>query len=453
MNVSQALDNNMQKNIGAAPPAPVMNARAPEAAAELPPVVISVRNVTKNYKIYDNFITGPLKERLLFWKSENYFTRFAALKDISLEVRRGQVVGIVGPNGSGKTTLLKSIAGLLSIDKGSIEVAGKVTALLSHGVGVHPEFSGRENIYFGALMLGMERDEINRKIGDIIAFSELADYIDRPFRTYSAGMRARLLFSISMAIEPEILIIDEALAAGDAYFVRKCRRRIHDICKSGATVIFVSHDPTQVEELCDHGVFMVGGEIIAQGSPTDMVRQYYAWTFEKERGAVAVHHESELTLVSGTGEVTLEKVTLHDKNGDATTAFYAGEPMTIRMHYQCNGGPLKDVRVMCGVLLQPQNQYVAELESSWHIDPVTRAERESMFGIEGRGHIDLRVDPMLLINNTYSLWIKLYTRQEEFKVFCEYRNVAPFFSSRKAHTLSRGPMFWLPFHLSVKRDT
>ncbi|MBN8981890.1 MAG: ABC transporter ATP-binding protein [Rhizobiales bacterium] len=447
--MSEALDNSMTtKSVAAS----VKDARAPDAAP-LPPVVISVRNVTKNYKIYDNFITGPLKERLLFWKSENYFTRFAALRDVSLEVRRGQVVGIVGPNGSGKTTLLKSIAGLLSIDKGSIDVAGKVTALLSHGVGVHPEFSGRENIYFGALMLGMDREEINRKIDDIISFSELADYIDRPFRTYSAGMRARLLFSISMAIEPEILIIDEALAAGDAYFVRKCRRRIHDICKSGATVIFVSHDPTQVEELCDHGVFMVGGQIVAQGSPSDMVRQYYAWTFEKEKGIVAPQHESELTMISGSGDAILEKVTLLDKNGDINTGFYAGEPMTIRMHYKCTAGPLPQVGVMCGILLQPQNQYVAELESSWHVDPQTRTERQSMFDLDGRGYIDLRVDPMLLINNTYSLWIKLYTNRDGFKVLCEYRNVAPFFSSRKAHSLSRGPLFWMPFSINVKKES
>jgi lipopolysaccharide transport system ATP-binding protein len=411
------------------------------------PVVVRVRDVTKYYKIYSNFITGPIKERLMFWQGEKYYQKFSALQNISLEVKRGQVVGIVGPNGSGKTTLLKSIAGLLAVDQGSIEVHGKVTVLLSHGVGVHPEFSGRENIYFGALMLGMERDEINRKIDDIIAFSELGEHIDRPFRTYSSGMRARLLFSISMSIEPDILIVDEALAAGDAYFVRKCRRRIHEICQSGATVIFVSHDPTQVEELCDHAVFMVGGQIVAQGRPTDMVRQYYAWTFDREKHAVVSEHVSELNQVGGTGQVVVEKVLLLDKRGTVGTGFYAGEPMTIRLHYKCIENPVPQVRVLCGVLLRPQNQYVAELESSWHIDPDTGTERETVIDLQGRGYIDLQIKPMLLINNTYSLWIKLYSQDGGFNLLCEYRDVAPFFVSRRAHSLSRGPMFWLPFHL------
>lgn len=422
-------------------------------AADDRPVVVRVCGLTKYYKIYDNFITGPIKERLMFWQSDKYYRKFPALRNISLEVRRGDVVGIIGPNGSGKTTLLKSIAGLLAVDQGSIDVRGKVTVLLSHGVGVHPEFSGRENIYFGALMLGMEKKEVTQKIDEIIAFSELAPFIDNPFRTYSSGMRARLLFSISMSIEPDILIIDEALSAGDAYFVRKCRKRIQEICKSGATVIFVSHDPTQVEQLCDHGVFMVGGQIVAQGTPSDMVRQYYAWTFDKEKDAVVSEHVSDLPRIGGTGEVILEKVSLLSKDGTPDTGFYAGEPMTIRLHYRCVERPAHHVGVFCGMLLRPLNQYVAELASSWHVDPDTGAERETTVDLEGRGYIDLQIKPMLLINNTYSLWIKLFKHDagHSVRLYCEYRDIAPFFVSRRAHSLSRGPMFWLPFHLSAMR--
>lgn len=411
---------------------------------------VRVEGLTKYYKIYDNFVTGPIKERLFFWKADQYYQRFAALRNISLEVKRGEVVGIIGPNGSGKTTLLKSIAGMLYADEGSIYVNGKVTALLAQGVGVHPEFSGRENVYFSALMLGMSREEINERMESIIEFAELGSYIDRPFRTYSAGMRARLLFSISMSISPDILIIDEALSAGDSYFVRKCRRRIQEICDSGATVLFVSHDPTQVEALCDHGVFMVKGQIVEQGKPADMVRKYYDWVFDLERGEAASQHTSAYKMLSGTGDVIVEKVTLLDKNGNEDTAFYAGDAMTIRLDYYCPNGSIPDVRAFCGLLVRPSLQYISEMDSSANIESAGGQQQERMFNLDGRGYIDIRLDPILLINNTCSLWIKLYSQTGSFKVLCEYRDVAPFFVSRKSHSLSRGPFFWHPFKIDAK---
>jgi lipopolysaccharide transport system ATP-binding protein len=413
------------------------------------PYAIRVAGVTKYYKIYDNFITGPIKERLLFWRAERYFNRFTALKNVSLDVRRGEVVGIIGPNGSGKTTLLKSIAGLLHIDAGEITVSGKITALLAQGVGVHPEFSGRENIYFGGLVQGMSRDEIRERTDAIIAFAELEDYIDRPFRTYSSGMRARLLFSISMSIDPDILIIDEALSAGDSYFVRKCRRRIREICDGGATVLFVSHDPTQVEELCDRGVLMLDGAIVDSGRPAEVMRHYYRWVFEKERGIAAAETSSDLLLLSGTGSIVLERIELKDGTGRATTGFYAGEPMLIRMHYRCADGGRHGVRFLCGILVRPDLRYVSEMDMSFYIECLTGRETDATVDLKAQGVVEFRLDPVLLINNTYSLWIKGYTLEDEFTVFCEYRDVAPFFVSRKAHSLSRGPIFWHPFSVRV----
>ena len=170
-------------------------------------VAIRVENVSKRFKLYHNPITGPAKELLFFWKRHQYYKEFMAVRNVSLEIRRGEIVGIIGPNGAGKSTLLKMIAGLLPVDTGRIDVNGKITALLALGVGVHPEFTGRENILYSGMLLGMSKAQIIKKIPSIIEFSELEEFIDLPFRTYSSGMMSRLLFSISVSIEPDILIV------------------------------------------------------------------------------------------------------------------------------------------------------------------------------------------------------------------------------------------------------
>lgn len=413
---------------------------------------IDVSSVWKYYKIYDDFIAGPIKERLFPWRAEKYYKRFAAVHDVSFSVQRGQVVGILGPNGSGKTTLLKCIAGLLAIDRGAITVRGRVTTLLATGVGTHPEFSGRENIFFGGLTLGMRREEIQQKVESIIEFSELGDYIERPLRTYSAGMRARLLFSISVSVDPDILIVDEALSAGDSYFVRKCERRFREICASGATVLFVSHNTTQIEELCDHALFMVGGKVVDQGRPEHVNRLYYDWVFEKEKREIHRQIEREPLDISnpgGTGEVVLDRVTLHDHTGAASVGFYAGEPMTIQLHYRCLNGPVRSVRVFCGIVMRPSGTFIGEMESSFHYETVPGAEKETLVDLDGTGVIVLRLDPLLLINNDYALWIKLYTKEGMLKELCDYRGIAPFFATRRSCTINRGPVFWHPFTLST----
>lgn len=411
---------------------------------------IEVSRVSKYYKIYDDFISGPIKERLFPWRAEKLFKRFAAVSDVSFSVQRGQVVGILGPNGSGKTTLLKCVAGLLEIDEGEIAVRGRVTTLLSTGVGSHPEFSGRENIFFGGLTLGMTRQEIEEKVNSIIEFSELDEYIERPLRTYSAGMRGRLLFSIAMSGDPDILIVDEALAAGDAYFVRKCERRFREICASGATVMFVSHNTSQIEELCSHAIFMVDGKVVDQGLPLQVNRLYYDWVFEKEKKDIhrqLAQAPPDMSKPGGSGEVVLDQVTLHDHTGATSVGFYAGEPMTVRLHYRCLHGPVQRVRVFCGILTRPSASFVGEMDSSYHIETVPGREMETLLDLAQAGVIELRLDPLTLINNDYSLWIKLYTKDDDFKELCDYRGVAPFFASRRSCTINRGPMFWHPFRI------
>lgn len=233
---------------------------------------IEVRNMYKDFKlIYDKPQT--LKERICFWKTTKVY-KHQVLKNINLDIKKGETVALIGTNGSGKSTLLKLMTKILYPNKGTLETNGKLTSLLELGAGFHPDFTGRENIYFNAAIFGLTRQEIDKRLNDIIAFSELGEYIDNPVRTYSSGMYMRLAFSIAINVDAEILLIDEILAVGDQHFQEKCFAKLREMKNSAKTIVIVTHSLHQVKELCTRAIWIYNGEVKMDGNPSEVVDEY-----------------------------------------------------------------------------------------------------------------------------------------------------------------------------------
>ena len=233
---------------------------------------IEIRNMYKDFKlVYDKPTT--LKERICFWKTTKVQKR-QVLKNINLDIKKGETVALIGTNGSGKSTLLKLMTKILYPNKGTLETHGKLTSLLELGAGFHPDFTGRENIYFNAAIFGLTRQEIDKRIDEIIEFSELGDFIDNPVRTYSSGMYMRLAFSIAINVDAEILLIDEILAVGDQHFQDKCFAKFKEMKESEKTIVIVTHSLGQVKELCNRAIWIYNGEVRMDGTPNEVVDEY-----------------------------------------------------------------------------------------------------------------------------------------------------------------------------------
>ncbi len=233
---------------------------------------IEVKNMTKQFDVYFDK-ANTLKEKLLFWKRGNKEVR-TVLKDINIDIKKGETVALIGTNGSGKSTLLKLMTKIIYPTKGTVSTKGKLTSLLELGAGFHPDFSGRENIYFNASIFGLSKKEIDRRLDDIIAFSELEEFIDNPVRTYSSGMYMRLAFSVAINVDADILLIDEILAVGDQHFQDKCFKKLEDLRDSNKTIVIVTHSLDSVKKLCNRAIWIKDG-IVEEDGDTKMVVEKY----------------------------------------------------------------------------------------------------------------------------------------------------------------------------------
>ena len=234
---------------------------------------IIIDNVCKTFNVYLDK-ANTIKEKLLFLFSRNRKEKRVVLEGISAKIKKGEVVALIGTNGSGKSTLLKLMTKIIYPNKGKIETKGKLTSLLELGAGFHPDFSGRENIYFNASIFGLTKKEIDKRLDDIIAFSELEHFIDNPVRTYSSGMYMRLAFSVAINVDADILLIDEILSVGDEHFQNKCFEKMLELKNEGKTMVFVTHSMDSVRRLCDRTIWLSNGKIKMDGNTEEVVKEY-----------------------------------------------------------------------------------------------------------------------------------------------------------------------------------
>ena len=372
---------------------------------------INVKGLYKFYKKFSNkhkFLTlkSAFLSRTLFadLKSDEVFE---ALRGVSFEVKKGKTLSVIGENGSGKSTLLKILAGISKPSKGEVVTEGRISALIELGAGFHPEISGRENIFINGSILGLTKKRIEEKLEDIIKFAELEDFIDNPVKTYSSGMYMRLGFSIAINVDPDILLIDEVLAVGDASFVPKCLDKINEFKRKGKTIVFVSHDLATVERISDEVIWIKDGKIFKKGYPKRVTDAYLEYIGKKDELQASEDHqtkESEGDLDKekrwGSRDVEITNVKMRDGKGKEKYVFYYDEPLTIEFDVNAKKKE-KDFVFGLGIL-NPEgvNCYGSN----------TLIENYKSTEISGKGKIRINIPALNLVNGTYFLNLAVHKR-------------------------------------------
>ena len=380
--------------------------------------VLRIDGVSKAFEIY----ASPMQMLLELMGFGRRHERFQALGDVSLEIGRGEVVGIVGRNGAGKSTLLKIVAGTLAADSGHVVVEGRMSAILELGTGFHPDYTGRDNIVMGGLCLGMSRREIMSKQQEVAEFSELGEFLDRPFRTYSSGMQARLCFSTALACEPSILVVDEALSVGDVRFQRKCFAHFEKLRARGTTILLVSHDMNAVAQICDRAVWLERGRVVGVGPAKEIAENYLRAMLAPQGDAPAAAPASALggdiapEMRYGSGAAVIESVEVVDAQGARADLLRPRAAYTLRARVRAVQ-PLADLhvgfalRTVRGVevfsinprpqrvepaRVEPGESVVAEVAFTNRLAPGDYFLTVGAWGLGDDAHHDRRVDVLQL---------------------------------------------------------
>lgn len=310
---------------------------------------ISIKNISKCYKIYGSR-NDRLKEWLLPFSRSRHEEKWV-LRDINLEVAQGEAVGIIGMNGAGKSTLLKIITGTTQPTAGTVHFEGSVSALLELGLGFHPDFTGRDNVYMSGQLLGYTVEEIAAHMKQIEAFAEIGAAVDAPVRTYSSGMQVRLAFAVATMKRPDILIVDEALSVGDTYFQHKSFNRIKEFCEAGTTLLLVSHDAGAIQAVCDRAVLLDHGQILKVGQPQEIMDYYNAMLGGNDGEPIRQERleSGDVKTISGNGMASIESVSFTNEKGKEAEIFDVGEKVTLRIKGKANAD-ISDVS--CGILIK-----------------------------------------------------------------------------------------------------
>ncbi|MBU4404272.1 MAG: ABC transporter ATP-binding protein [Candidatus Aminicenantes bacterium] len=395
---------------------------------------VQVHDVYKFYKKYADrhkFLTikSALVNKTLFGDLQ-VGERFEALRGVSFDVKSGQTLGIIGENGSGKSTLLKILAGISKPTAGEVITSGRISALIELGAGFHPEISGRENIFINGVILGLTRKQIQEKYQEIVSFAELEEFIDNPVKSYSSGMFMRLGFSIAINVNPDILLVDEVLAVGDASFVPKCLDKINEFRRHGKTIIYVSHDLATIERICDDVIWMKKGKIEMRGYPKRVVDAYLEYIGKKdEKKSLAQHGEEEKLSGNekekrwGSREIEISNVKMFDAANREKYIFEADEPLAIQFDVEARAAE-SDFVFGIGV-------YNGEGVNCYGSN--TLLENYAARQIQGKGKVRLTVPALGLVNGTYFLDIAVHKRdgypfdyhhfQYTFRVTSSHRDV------------------------------
>ncbi|MBX7213323.1 MAG: ABC transporter ATP-binding protein [Thermoflexales bacterium] len=345
---------------------------------------------------------------------------FWALRDVSFEVPKGATMGLIGPNGSGKSTSLKLISRILTATTGEVVVNGAVTALLELGAGFHPELSGRDNIFLNGALMGMSRREVQRKVQGIIDFAEIGDFIDVPVKLYSSGMYVRLGFAAAVSLNPEILLVDEVLAVGDAAFQHKCMRRIGELRRSGISILLVSHDLGAIQTLCQQAIWFDNNIVRVVGKPTDVAMAYLSKVAETESDRQVAEDASAPPPAGdkrqwGSGEVELLGVDFVDAFGAPRKTFLTGAEMNIRVRYRAR----KRVE-------DPIFGLAIHSEQGVHIcGPNTSFSDFSLEFVEGEGAVVYKIPRLPLLEGSYVVSVAAHNR-EDTKMYSYHDRVYPF---------------------------